>query len=80
MSLKNIQSLYRKKLAVQKDLLEEIKRTFPVGSIVDFKKGNALIHAAILDYTESWHTDPSCKIRNIDTGNSYWINTYWFAR
>lgn len=80
MSLKNIRALYRKKLAVQKEILEEIKRTFPVGSTVDFTKGNALIHAMIIKYTESWHSDPSCQIRNIDTGKTYWIDTFWFAK
>lgn len=80
MSLKKIRTLLEKEKIVQKAILKEIGNTFPVGSVVNFKKGNALIHAVILSYSDSWWSSPRCKIRNVDTGRCYWIHTFWFAK
>lgn len=73
MSVETLKKLVEEKRDLEKDIREDIRRTFPVGSVVQFERGNAIIDAWIADYGGG----ERIKIRNLRTGSAYWVYYFW---
>lgn len=72
-SIQTLKNLVQEKRDLEKDIRADIQRTFPVGSVVKFQRGNATIEAWIAEYNGF----ERIKIRNLKTGKVYWVYYFW---
>jgi len=76
MSLIKIKQLLSQKHKLEKQIAQEIKKTYPEGSRVTIERGRGMIHAEVREHS-SWNR---VKILNLNTDKEYWIETYWLYR
>ncbi len=76
----DLRDLIGQKEQLEQKILRVAKEIFPIGAPITFYKGRGWIHAVIIMHGDCWWSDPSFKIRNVDTDKEYWIDLHWLIR
>ena len=73
-----LRDLLFQKNKLEKQVFEGMKSFAPIGSVRFLRRGGHLIRGQILGHRGA--ADPCCKIKNIETGKSYWVSLYHFIQ
>ena len=76
MLIDDLRRLVVQKGELEKQLFEAMKSFAPIGSHRVFKRGGNLVTAQILDHAGPGY--PRCKIENLKTEKSYWVDLHDF--
>lgn len=68
---KKLRELFKEEEKASKAVAEEVKRLYPVGTIIYFEKGRGQVTAEVL-MNDSYR--PQLRVRNVHSGNVYWID------
>lgn len=78
MLIDDLRDLLVQKNKLEKQVFEGMKSFAPIGSVRFLRKGGHLIRGQILGHRGA--ADPCCKIKNIETGKSYWVSLCHFIQ
>lgn len=72
--LKKLKALLLKNDNLRKSIPSQIKKAFPVGKIVTFKKGRGVITAEILKVSDYWWASFEVYVMNVKSQKEYWVS------
>lgn len=70
--VKRLREMRRRILALEKDFEGEVRKAFPVGSEVYFRKGRGEVNAEVLAFGYD-----RLRVRNIQTDKEYWVGLHF---